>query len=203
LDNCQKIVDELSLIKPKDITDERWEQLNSKNNKGRIANMLEYEYGGRVLEIGSCEGFLSIYLCKLKPGIKKYIGLEIDEKLVAVCKRLASHNGIKIARYIQGDGCIMQGLEGQLFDTIILAEVLEHMRKPLDMLKRAYAALSPGGNVIITVPGKGVMPPGRTPGHVQDFSVDDMKTMLSEAGFKLLHRRRNHLWEFYLAIKPA
>jgi len=203
LDGWEKIVDELSIIKPKEITDERWKQLNSKNNKGRIANMLEYEFGEKVLEIGPCEGFLSIYLCKLKPGIKQYMGLEIDGKMVAICKRLASQNGINKARYIQGDGCVMEGLEGRLFDTIIMAEVLEHLRNPLSMLKRAYTALSPGGSTIITVPGKGVMPPGRTPGHVQDFLVDDMKSMLDEAGFRLLHHRRNHLWEFYLAIKPV
>ncbi|HRF81361.1 MAG TPA: methyltransferase domain-containing protein, partial [Flavobacteriales bacterium] len=38
------------------------------------------------------------------------------------------------------------------FDTIILSDVLEHIRKPEALVKEMYRILAPGGQVIMNVP---------------------------------------------------
>jgi SAM-dependent methyltransferase len=43
-------------------------------------------------------------------------------------------------------------VENSTFDRIILAEVLEHLKNPLDVLKEAFRLLKPGGSLLICTP---------------------------------------------------
>lgn len=52
---------------------------------------------------------------------------------------------------IQADGCYLPFAD-ESFDCVICAELLEHIRNPIDVLKEVYRVLRPGGTLLLTVP---------------------------------------------------
>lgn len=194
-------VNKVNIRKIEEISEEIWQKNTHLTQKERIAHLLEYEYGSKVLDIGPGIGLVATYICKIKKNIKSYVGIEKIERLKKLCEKLVSSNNVDNIEFLQADGCNMTDIKDNTFDTILMAEILEHLYNPLDMLNEAYRVLSYGGNIIITVPSKGLMPPEKVPGHVQDFSVEDMTKLISKSGFKLLHHMQNISWEYYLALK--
>lgn len=202
MDNDVEKIIQLNIRKIEEIPEDYWEKFTSSEKQlKRIALMLEYEYGKRVLDIGPNRGYLSIAICKTKKDIMKYDAVEIDTTFVSHCREMANLNNVKNLNCMPGDGCNLKGFKKDYYHTIVLAEVLEHVHTPLKMLREAYRVLANGGSIIVTVPSKGLMPPEKTLDHVQDFSVEDVKNLISKAGFKLLHHTKCHSWEFYLAVK--
>jgi 2-polyprenyl-6-hydroxyphenyl methylase/3-demethylubiquinone-9 3-methyltransferase len=60
-------------------------------------------------------------------------------------------------------------LGSELFDTIILAEVLEHVLSPEDVLKSCDRLLAPGGTILITVPYEDATP---SPDHLRTYTLE-------------------------------
>ncbi len=202
MDNDVEKIIQLNISKIEEIPEDYWQKFTgSEKQLKRIALMLEYEYGERVLEIGPSRGYLAIAICKTKKNIIKYDAVEIDESFVSQCIKMANLNHVTNINCMQGDGCDLRGFNKKYYDTVVLAEVLEHVHTPLKMLNETYRVLANDGWIIVTVPSKGLMPPEKTLDHVQDFSVEDVKNLISKAGFMLLHHTRCHSWEFYLAVK--
>lgn len=198
--DTEKII-ELNISKIEEIPEDYWIKITTEKQLKRMAMMLNYEYGKTVLEIGPCRGYLSIAVCKSKKNINKYDAVEIDETYVSQCKKMADLNQVKNLNCMQGDGCDLRSFNKNFYKTVVLAEVLEHVHTPEKMLNEAYKVLAKGGWIIITVPSKGLMPPEKTPDHVQDFTVQDVKNLIAKAGFSLLHHTQFISWEFYLAVK--
>lgn len=192
---------QLDIRKIEEIPEDYWKKATNEKQLKRISLMLDYEYGDKVLEIGPCRGYLALCLCKAKPNIRIYDAVEIDEAFASQCSKMAAFNNAANINCIQGDGCNLKNLKKKNYNTVIMAEVLEHVYTPLKMLQEACKALARYGHIIVTVPTKGRMPPEKTPDHVQDFTVDDVKSLLSTAGFQLLHHTQFISWEYYLAIK--
>lgn len=202
MDSDVEKIKQLNIRKIEEIPESYWEKFTSSEKQlKRIAMMLHYEYGESVLEIGPNRGYLAVAICKMKENIKAYDAVEIDKNFVSQCNAMADFNGVSNINCIKGDGCNLRGFYRNYYDTVILAEVLEHVHKPQKMLKEANRVLVNGGWVIVTVPSKGLMPPEKNLDHVQDFSVEDMKGLISRARFTLLHHTKCHSWEFYLAVK--
>ena len=67
---------------------------------------------------------------------------------------------------------------GQVFDTVIAGELLEHVLDPEAVLAEIHRVLKPGGNIIVTVPdeinGKSHM----NPEHLRTFLVIDLIEIL-------------------------
>lgn len=190
-----------NIKKIKDIPDKVWAALRSKQGIRRVDLMLDYEYGKKVLEIGPGRGFLAIAICKSKNNIESYTGLELSEKFRKHCEAMSTINHVDKASFIRGDGSNMSEIDNSSYDTVVAAEVLEHLRDPLPMLKEIYRVLNKGGKCIISVPSQGAMPPGKTPGHVQDFSVNEMLNLIKQAGLELINHKQEYPWEFYLTLK--
>lgn len=75
--------------------------------------------------------------------------------------------------------------EYQLFQTIILAHVLEHVDDPHDLLKRALQHLAPGGILIVSVPNANSL-------HRQigvELNLLEKVTDLNETDLSLGHKR--------------
>ena len=174
--------------------------------------------GTRVLDIGCGGGsFLSLARdagyavlgVELNPNRAEYcrtvIGLETEETDV---NTPAFHS-----RYAQS------------FDCITLWDVIEHVNFPVATLESVHKCLAPGGYLLLDTPAKDsfyhrfgeisyALSRGRFPtflnimysespfGHKQIFSTGEMRRILEEAGYEIVHLEKIHElsfpYEFYL-----
>jgi 2-polyprenyl-3-methyl-5-hydroxy-6-metoxy-1,4-benzoquinol methylase len=150
--------------------------------------------GRDVLELGCAGGAMSAVLsghygCRI-------IGVEMEEAAAeqarAFCQQVIVAN-------LDAPGWETQ-LEGASFDTVVVADVLEHLRDPLDCLKRVRRLLKDDGQLIVSVPNiahGGVLAallandfPYRETGlldrtHVHFFTSLTLDQMLLRAGFQI------------------
>lgn len=100
----------------------------------------------KVLEFGPAAGYMTKYMKEVL-NCSVYC-VEIDEEAARAAEKYAE-------KMIVADIDSMvwiQELEGENFDYIIFADVLEHLRSPKKVLKSATSMLKPTGNILISVP---------------------------------------------------
>ncbi len=100
---------------------------------------------GNVLEVGAGIGGTTRAL--LRKGLSRWIALEPDCSLLSQCPR--EINGQPIERVCGTTGSI-QGTSR--FDTIIYADVLEHIPDDADEIRRAAGLLRKNGHIILIGP---------------------------------------------------
>jgi len=103
--------------------------------------------GKRVLEVGAGSGRDSITLAQA--GSTVYV-VDYVRSSLDVCRRLAEAAGVKLV-YIQADATRMPVREGS-FDIVFHQGVLEHFRRPADLLDENFRILKPGGYALVDVP---------------------------------------------------
>lgn len=98
----------------------------------------------RILEIGCASGYISE---KLKENGCSVIGFEIDKESAVLAKRYCED-------VIGGDIESVEKIpvEEKYFDGILFADVLEHLKKPLEVLKKLKKYLKDDGAVYISMP---------------------------------------------------
>ena len=100
------------------------------------------------------------------------------------------------------------------YDVIIMGDVLEHVGKPIDALKKAYELLNNGGVLWLSTPNyesafsrmrKFADPMWNQANHTTYFSYDGLKPFLDELGFEVkrydVSNRYNGSMELYLQKK--
>jgi len=110
--------------------------------RDRLRRLLDLvPIGGRVLEVGCCDGYVSRDLAARADWL---VGVDIAGACVERCHAL----GLDNAEFVQGT---IEELAADLgeFDLVVASEVLEHQRKPDEFL-RLLSTLAP--RVIVTVP---------------------------------------------------
>jgi 2-polyprenyl-3-methyl-5-hydroxy-6-metoxy-1,4-benzoquinol methylase len=83
-------------------------------------------------------------------------------------------------RFIQSDVQHLD-LRDADFDTALIAEVLEHVTDDvgMDMLRRAWSLLRPGGRLIVSVPNEDAIP---HPNHIRRFDRQSLELTLRPFG---------------------
>lgn len=85
--------------------------------------------------------------------------------------------------------------EGETFDLITMTHVLEHVRRPGELLNRLRRALRPGGAILIEVPNAGDALIGLFRGyyrplcpgdHVSFFDEGSLRRLLEKSGFSMI-----------------
>ena len=159
-----------------------------------IRKVLDREYrhlpkrpqaGGHLLDVGCGNGsFLSL----ARTCGWSVVGLDPDPMAVVNAARqgLTVHEG-GIEHF---DG------QAELFDVITLNHVIEHLHEPVEVLKRCYALLKPGGQLWMETPNIDSFGHARfqknwrgleTPRHLVLFNRSSLKIMFMNAGFGGLH----------------
>lgn len=104
--------------------------------------------GRAMLDVGCGAGATSAELKKTFPETQ-FFGIELQPEMAAVAEQ-------KLDRVISGNFESIDFSEvfsdGETFDTILFADVLEHMYNPWQALKRTDALLAAGGKIVASVP---------------------------------------------------
>jgi len=166
-------------------------------NGGSAAAVLArmVEPGQRVLELGTGPGTVTRILhdkgCKVT-------GVEMDPDTLATCAPFCE-------RTLQAnleDPHWWQPLEGEKFEVIICADVLEHLRDPRPLLEKLPVFLREGGCVLMSLPNASHLTivasllGGRFPyqknglldnTHLKFYGREDLDALLRECGFLWQH----------------
>ncbi|NQW66914.1 MAG: class I SAM-dependent methyltransferase [Burkholderiales bacterium] len=166
-------------------------------NGGSAAAVLArmVEPGQRVLELGTGPGTVTRILhdkgCKVT-------GVEMDPDTLATCAPFCE-------RTLQAnleDPLWWQPLEGEKFEVIICADVLEHLRDPRPLLEKLPVFLREGGCVLMSLPNASHLTivasllGGRFPyqknglldnTHLKFYGREDLDALLRECGFLWQH----------------
>jgi SAM-dependent methyltransferase len=150
-----------------------------------IAEMFSPYLGARVIEVGAGVGTFAEYLLR-QPGVAEFLAMEPAANLFpALQQRLAGHER---ARAIQGYlGC--ETLPPA--DSVVLVNVLEHVRDDVAMLRTAKAHLRAGGHLLLFVPALPWLHGSldRASEHFRRYRKGQLRERLTSAGFhvKTLH----------------
>lgn len=96
-----------------------------------------------VLDLGCGSGYLTD---RLSSTVSRVVGLDIDADSVAL-----AHNRPGVSNALVGDAQTLPFAD-DVFDSILIGDVLEHFTDPLPVLQEARRILSPGGSIIVSVP---------------------------------------------------
>jgi 2-polyprenyl-3-methyl-5-hydroxy-6-metoxy-1,4-benzoquinol methylase len=144
-----------------------------------------------VLELGCSSGYMSEAMRRHGCRI---IGVEIDRQAAAEAATYCD-------RVIEGDLDeldLVREVSGQLFDVIVAADVLEHLRRPERVLASLSQLLTPHGYVVASIPNVAhgavrlALLHGRFPyadkglldrTHLRFFTRDSMEELFDRSGF--------------------
>ena len=122
----------------------------AKKTRERIHWICSQVQGDYVLDVGCSQGITEFLLAR--EG-KTVIGIDIDQSAINYAINALENESDSVRKRISFlNISIFDYVTDKLFDTIILAEVLEHISTSDDLLKKISSMLKPEGTLIITVP---------------------------------------------------
>lgn len=154
--------------------DEVYEQSGPDIHSGKlrhkvIADLVE---GPRVLDFGCGAGDLLLLLQEARPewGLA---GVDISEVALDFAKE----------RGFTGD--VSNSVNGHSgYDTVVASQVLEHVDRPVLVVRSLERALAPGGLLIVSVPnGEQV----KSPDHKRVYEIESLRWLLEHVGKPALH----------------
>ena len=169
--------------------------INSKNFTYRILlNYLEkYLYkNSYVIDLGCGQGNIALFSAK---KTKKVRGIDISEKNIEIAKEKAKLLHLdKKTSFLVGNIEKTKNQTKNKANLIIFTEVMEHLDKGSDVLKRLNKWLNKSGILFLSTPSKNApllkikrfREKEKTFGHVKRYSTNELKKYLDEFGFKIL-----------------
>jgi len=146
----------------------------------------------RVVDLGCGWGTIGFALAG---RVASVVGVDFSERSIEICTRLLDESPRANLRFLQADAGDT-GLEGGGYDLVIAADLFEHLY-PDDSRRvaaEAFRLLAPGGRFATWTPNRGHVLEAlknrdiilkRDITHVDYKSMDDMKRLLSDAGFTI------------------
>jgi SAM-dependent methyltransferase len=137
----------------------------------------------RLFEVGSGQGDLSRELVQRHPGMA-LMGVDLSDTGVAMAK-------VKVpsGAFFQQDLLKPLTLPEEYLGWAthaVCSEVLEHLEEPAVALRNARRCLAPGGKLVVTVPAGPMSAFDRHIGHRRHFTPGALRTLLEEAGLRVL-----------------
>src|SRR5438128_7006426 len=109
----------------------------------RARAVAKHVVGARILDSGCGHG----YLLRFLRSDQIYIGIDRDARLLQSLRQ--RHPSRSFYCFDLDESELPELME---FDTIVLAAVVEHLQRPIDVIRRLSAKLRVGGRLILTTP---------------------------------------------------
>jgi len=160
-----------------------WDQISgsiTKRNSFVVAryDMVLAQVGGcrgkTILDIGCGDGVLS-YLLSCQKGAF-VIGIDPSDEAINFAKKKTRN--IKNIEFVKASAYCLPLKNGSM-DYIVASEVIEHLRRPREMLAEIKKVFSGRGKVIITTPLRFTEEP-LDKMHIQEFFESDFRGLLSD-----------------------
>jgi 2-polyprenyl-3-methyl-5-hydroxy-6-metoxy-1,4-benzoquinol methylase len=128
---------------------------------------------GRVLDIGCGVGILA---GRYAPD--QYFGFDIDDESIELARKAYPHHRF---------GTALPAWE--IFDTIVGLAVIEHVPRPIEMLRQLRSHLAPDGKIVLTTPHPAfewLHMLGSAFGLFSDTAVEEHQTLLDAKAMRQL-----------------
>ena len=153
--------------------------------------------GGNILDIGSADGMFTSVIAK-KSKAKKVIGIDVLKRSVDWAN---NHWKNSVMKFYVGDAENFK-YDKESFDAIVALEVLEHVEKPVVVLKNVKRLLKKDGYAVFLVPAETLLFEFiwffwvRTRGkvwndtHINIFKNNSLTRLCKKAGFKIVEDKK-------------
>ena len=151
----------------------------------------------RVLELGCSSGTFGMKLMERFPGAH-VVGVEPGRAAAHVA---AGRLERVIAKRLENVDFAADGFTAGEFDTVIAADVLEHVVNPWDVLVRVKPLIAPGGQLVASIPNvrnlwllSEALLKGRWTyeerglldvTHIRFFTLEEIRRMLEQTGYRM------------------
>ena len=143
-----------------------------------IFSQLQPYVKGRTLEVGCGSGNFTALIAQ---NCSELLAVDLDEGYVRQTRsRLKSYSHVNV---IAADATKMES--AQLFDTIIMLDVLEHIEDDVAVLQKLGQMLAPGGTLIIKVPALESLYNSldKAVGHHRRYTSKTLRAALNKAAY--------------------
>ena len=156
---------------------------------------LELPPEARLLDAGCGHGYVTFWLAMQYPQYR-FTALEVDPKLIADGRSIASKLGLKNVDFIQGSATDLD--QTQHYDLVFSIDVLEHIEDDTGTLRVFRKCLRPGGKLLLHLPRRhqehwrffSAFKDHTTPDHVRDeYTAAEIQDKLSMTGFRVEYLR--------------
>ncbi len=175
----------------------------------RAAELEALVSGRRLLEIGCAYGFLLDHL-----GSR---GWEVTGVEVSPLSSAAARD--RLGLDVRTGTLDTADLPPSSFDVILMLDVLEHLHRPYDALRRAAALLAPGGRIVIQCPWElthweevfeavlrgrrtATIEPDAIPAHLYFFGPATLDAVIESSGLVITGRRSGNYGEIRRRASP-
>jgi 2-polyprenyl-3-methyl-5-hydroxy-6-metoxy-1,4-benzoquinol methylase len=170
----------------------------------KVENIKRFKKVGKVLDIGCWEGQQLEHF--MKTGWK-CVGTELNKRAanVAISKGIEVHQ-VSIREFFRR-------FDGEKWDVINIAYILEHIPNPFDFLNNLKSKLEKDGIMIVEVPNDfspfqlayiaehNIEPYWITlPDHLNYFDRKGIENLLKRAGFRIIHGETSYPMEMFLLM---
>ncbi len=130
--------------------------------------------GQKVLEVGCGNGDLSVGIAKLGFDV---VGVDISKSGIQQAVDLTKKENLNAKAHFRVMDATSLDFADNSFDTVLITEVLEHIRDSRRLIKEAIRITRNGGRILISVPN-GLLVPFQ--GHLRVFFKDTLTNELSQ-----------------------
>lgn len=149
--------------------------------KRLVLDLLRPVQPGKVLEIGCGAGDLCATLYQMGYDVR---GIDSSERAIQLCQEL--HKDIYEEEGIQFELASIYDIN-DLFDVVLMFEVLEHIKDDRAALSRVHDLLRPEGQLLLSVPAHQSLfgPSDVFAGHYRRYDRAELVRLLEESRFRI------------------
>jgi 2-polyprenyl-3-methyl-5-hydroxy-6-metoxy-1,4-benzoquinol methylase len=169
------------------------------SSHGRLLEWVTGRAPGRVLDLGCADGSIALDV--------RAAGHDVTGVDVAATPAVKE----RVDRFVEADldrGLPIEVLDADAYQLILAADVLEHLRRPEEVLRQIHDVLAPGGRLLVSVPNFGHWYPrlrvalGRfdydrrgilDEGHVRFFTRRSFERILHRTGWHVVRHESTGL----------